>query len=111
MKTGTIDIDMKVVSRELVQEGYTKRLDLRYYWDSHGKTIWDFEEPEIRKYSEPKKYEVYREVREYSFEYCPNQTWDFLFLYIDGEKVDIGEITCVQALKTKVKVESCVGAG
>ena len=111
METGTIKTDMKVISRELVQEGSTKRIDIRYYWDSHGKTIWDFEEPEIWKYPEPKKYEVYKEVREYYFSFCPTQTWEFLFLYIDGEKVDLGQITCVKSLKTKVKIESCVGAG
>ena len=111
METGPIKTDMKVVSRELVQEGYSKRFDIRYYWDSHGKAIWDFEEPETRKYSEPKKFELYKEVREYYFEFCPTMTCEFLFLYIDGEKVDIGEITYVEALKTKVKIESCVGAG
>lgn len=111
METGPITTDMKVVSRELVQEGYSKRFDIRYYWDSHGKTIWDFEEPETRKYSEPKKFELYKEVREYYFEFCPTMTCEFLFFYIDGEKVDIGEITYVEALKTKVKIESCVGAG
>lgn len=29
--------DVKLISRELVTEGYTKRVDFRYYWDSHGK--------------------------------------------------------------------------
>lgn len=111
MATGTIKTDMKVISRELVQEGYTKRFDIRYYWDSHGDRVWDFKEPESWEYPEPKKYEVYKEVREYYFDFCQTQTWEFLFLYIDGEKVDIGEITCVQSLKTKVKIESCVGAG
>ena len=83
METGPIKTDMKVVSRELVQEGYTKRFDIRYYWDSHGKTIWDFQEPETWKYPEPKKYKLYKEVREYYFEFCPTMTCEFLFLYID----------------------------
>lgn len=109
--TGTLKTDMKVISRELVQAGSTKRFDIRYYWDSHGDTVWDFKEPETLKYPEPKKYELYREVREYYFEFCPTQTWEFLFLYIDGEQIDLGEITFVKALKTKVKIESCVGAG
>ena len=109
--TGTLKTDMKVISRELVQAGSTKRFDIRYYWDSHGKTIWDFKEPETRKYPDPVKYEVYREVREYYFDFCPTQTWEFLFLYINGEKIDVGEITFIESLKTKVKIESCVGAG
>lgn len=111
MATGTLDVNMKVISRELVQEGYTKRFDLRYYWDSHGDTVWDFKEPETWKYSELKKYELYKEVREYYFDFVPTQTWEFLFLYIDGEKVDVGEITFFKPLKTKIKIESCVGAG
>ena len=111
MATGTLKTDMKVISRELVQEGYTKRFDIRYYWDSHGKTLWNFKEPETWKYSEPVKYEVYHEVREYYFDFCPTQTWEFLFLYINSEKIDVGEITFIEYLKTKVKIESCVGAG
>lgn len=52
---------MKIIeiSRELIQEGYTKRVDIKAYWDSHGKSIpWDG--IQIFKYPESKKYELYR---------------------------------------------------
>lgn len=111
IKYGTFDLDIKTISRELEMEGYTKKVEIRYYWDSHGKKVWDFQPAETRKYTESKKFELYREVREYHFEYVPTQTWDFLLLYIDGEKLDLGEITSVQELKTKIKLEVCVGAG
>lgn len=103
--------DVKLISRELVTEGYTKRVDFRYYWDSHGKKVWDFKPAEAIKYDKPKKFELYREVREYHFEYVPTQTWEFLCFYVDGQLVDYGEITSFRELKTKVKIEACVGAG
>jgi hypothetical protein len=105
------DTDIKIISRELVAEGFTKRVDCRYYWDSHGNKVWDFQPADSFKYSEPKKFELYREIREYHFEYVPTQIWEFLFLYIDGEKIDVGEIASFEELKTKVKLQCCVGAG
>ena len=104
---------MKVteISRELVREGYTKRVDTKAYWDAHGKAIpWDGSQ--VFKYSEPKKYELYRVKKLWEFECIEPAEFEFLFLYIDGEKLeDIGEITCFEALKTKVKLDVCVGAG
>ena len=109
VKHGTVDLDIKVISRELVAEGYTKKVECNNYWDSHGKAIpWG---KEVYNLERLKKYELYREVREYHFEYVPTQTWEFLFLYIDGEKLEVGEITKCTELKTKVKLEVCVGAG
>ena len=107
----TCDLDIKTISRELVYSGYTKKVECRYYWDSHGDKVMDFQPAETFKYDEPKKFELYREVREYNFEYVPAQTWDFLEFYIDGKRIDVGEVTCFKELKTKVKLEVCVGAG
>ena len=104
---------MKVteISRELIREGYTKRVDTKPYWDAHGKVIpWG--EPKVFKYPEPKKFELYRVVNLWESEYHSPVEMEFLHLYIDGEQLtDIGEITCMETLKTKLKLDCCVGAG
>lgn len=111
IKHGTFDLDIKTISRELVCEGYTKKVVCKNYWDSHGKKIWDFTAPTQHTFDFPKKFELYREVREYNFEYVPKQTFEFLFLYIEGQLLDVGEITSFRELKTQIKLEVCVGAG
>jgi hypothetical protein len=104
---------MKVteISRELVSEGYTKRVDTKAYWDSHGKAIpWDGSQ--VFKYPEPKKYELYRVKQLWESEYIQPQEFAHLELFLDGERLpNIGEITCFEELKTKVKLDCCVGAG
>ena len=112
--TGTIKTDMKVLSRELTQVGYTKRFDIKYYWDSHGSKHWDFKEPETWQFSEPVKYELYKELREYYYDFLPGKIYTCVvqFLYINGEKVDVqGLYFDFKPLKTKVKIISCFGAG
>ena len=47
------------ISRELVQKGYTKRVDVKAYWDSHGKAI-PWEKDQIFKYPDLKEYKLYR---------------------------------------------------
>jgi hypothetical protein len=111
MESKTFDLDITTISRELVLTGTTKKIECRYYWDSHGDKVWDFQPAETFKYPEPKKYELYREVKEYNFEFVPKQNFEFLELYLDGERFYVGEITCFRELKTKVKLEVCVGAG
>jgi hypothetical protein len=99
------------ISRELVREGYTKRVDVKSYWDSHGKAI-PWKDDKVFKYPEPKKFELYRVKRLWEFETLEPREFEFLYLYIDGEQLtDIGEITCVETLKTKLKLDCCVGAG
>lgn len=99
------------VSRELVREGYTKRIDIKSYWDSHGKAI-PWKDDQIIKYTEPVKFELYRVVNLWESEYLDPREFEFFHLYINGEKLsDIGEITCMETLKTKLKLDCCVGAG
>jgi hypothetical protein len=99
------------ISRELVSEGYTKRVDTKAYWDSHGKVIpWDGSQ--VFKYPEPKKYELYRAKKRLESEYAIPYEFDDLELFVDGERLaGIGEITCFEELKTKIKLDVCVGAG
>lgn len=104
---------MKVteISRELVQEGYTKRVDTKAYWDSHGKVIpWDGSQ--TFKYSELKKYELYRVKKCLESEYIKPYGFEEIEFFIDGERLkDIGQITRFEEFKTKIKLDVCVGAG
>ena len=99
------------ISRELVSEGYTKRIDTKPYWGHHGKVVpWG--KPQVFEYPEPKKFELYRVKSFWESEYIKPAEFEFLFLYIDGEKLeDIGNITCFEVLNTGLKLDCCVGAG
>lgn len=104
---------MKVteISRELVQIGYTKRVDVKSYWDAHGRAI-PWEKDQIFKYPEFKKYELYRVQKKIESEYIRPYEFEELELFVEGNCLgDIGQITCFQALKTKLKLDCCVGAG
>lgn len=98
-------------SRRLIRAGYTKRVDTKAYWDSHGKAIpWDGSK--VLKYTEPKKYDLYRVGYVMESEYIKPYEFTQLELYLDGERLtDIGEITRFEELKTKLKLDCCVGAG
>jgi hypothetical protein len=109
MEAKAFDIDIKTISRELVCEGYTKKVYCKNYWNSHGTKVWQADTQYA--FDREKKFELYREVREYNFEYVPKQTFEFLLLDIEGERFDVGEITSFRELKTKVKLECCIGAG
>ena len=107
--TGTIKVDRKLISKELLVDGFTGKVDCKNYWDSHGKRV-EYA-PTQHKFDRQKKFEIYREVWEYYFDFVPTQTWEFWHLYIDGEKLDLGEITRYEVLKTKLKLDVCIGAG
>ena len=50
-------------------------------------------------------------MREYNFKYTGPYPAEFLFLYIDGQQLDVGEIVEFRELKTKLKLTCCIGAG
>lgn len=109
-ETFTIKTNRKLIERELLVEGFTKKVECKNYWDSHGKRL-DQADTQY-KFDCEKKFEIYKEVYEYYFDFVPTQTWEFWHLYIDGQKFeDLGEITSYHALKTKLKLDCCVGAG
>lgn len=99
------------LSRTLERSGFTKRIDVKSYWDSHGKAIpWDGDK--IFKFSAPKEYQLYRVQKRLESEFMSPLEFTELELFLDGTRLgDIGQITCFEALKTKVKLDCCVGAG
>lgn len=109
-ETFTIKTDRKLISRELLVEGSTKKVECTNYWDHHGER-WDRAKTQLN-FDFETKYELWQEVYEYYFDFVPTQTWGFWTLYVDGKKVeDLGEITGYHALKTKLKLDCCIGAG
>ena len=110
MTTGTLDIKTKELSRELLCEGYTKKVECTNFWDSHGKRV-EYA-PTQHKFDREKKFEIWKVISEtfypaidYTYKY---EDWK---LYIEGELLDIGEMMSYKALKTKLKLDCCVGAG
>lgn len=109
MEVIKFDIEVKDLSRELIAEGYTRRVDCKNYWDSHGTKYWraDTSYP----LEQDRKFELYRVIREFSCKYSSPYTAEFFFLYINGELLDVGEIMEFRELKTKLKLTCCIGSG
>lgn len=109
---GGLIMKITEISRELVREGYTKKVDCKNYWDSHGKKIWDFVAPTQYAFDRLKKYELYRVKQLWESEYIKPMESEHLELFIEGKRLDdLGEITEFRELKTKLKLDCCVGAG
>lgn len=99
------------LSRTHAYECYAKRIDVNAYWDSHGKAIpWDGSQ--VLKYPEPRKLDLYRVKHRIETDNVKPYEYEDLELFIDGERLKgIGQITCFKELKTKVRLDCCVGAG
>lgn len=104
-------MQVKEISRECIYQCYANRIDTKAYWDSHGKVIpWDGSQS--FKYDSRKKLDLYRVTKRMESEYLKPCEFTELELFVDGERLkDIGEITEFEELKTKVKLQCCVGAG
>ena len=90
---------------------FATRIDCNAYWDSHGKHIpWDGSK--VIKFEGSKKLELYRAKKLMKSEYLKPYEFNQLELFIDGERLTgVGEITYFTELKSKVKLDCCVGAG
>ena len=103
-------ITSRELSRELLCEGYIPKVECTNYWDSHGKRV-EYE-PTQHKFDSPKKFEIWKVLGETSYSTLDYvHQWEYWHLYIDGEKLDVGEIMSYKVLKTKIKLDVCVGAG
>jgi hypothetical protein len=105
--TGVTSRDL---TRELLCEGYTAKVDCTNFWDSHGKRI-EYA-PTQYKFERPKKFEIWKVTAETNYSTLDYvHQWEYWKLYIDGEQLDVGEIMSYKILKTKIKLDVCVGAG
>lgn len=103
-------ITSRDLTRELLYEGYTAKVECTNFWDSHGKRIECA--PTQHKFDSPKKFEIWKVTGETSYstlEYT--HQWEYWKLYIDGKELNVGEIMSYRILKTKIKLDVCVGAG
>jgi hypothetical protein len=112
METVTLDIKTKELSRTLLHEGYTKKVECKNYWDSHGTRV-EYARTQY-KFDREKKFEIWEVVTE---TYYPSidltqQHTDWRLL-VEGEKLDpdMGWVMGYDHLKTKLKLDCCVGCG
>ena len=112
METVTLNITSKEISRELLYEGYTKKIECKNYWDSHGTRI-EYA-PTQYKFDREKKFEIWSvETETYypAIDYThASVDW---YLKVEGEKLDpnLGWIMEYDHLKNKLKLDCCVGCG
>ena len=112
MEAVRFDITTKEISRTLLHEGFTKKVECKNYWDSHGTRIECA--PTQYAFDREKKFEIWEVVTE---TYCPStnctQTRTDLELIVEGRLLDpdLGRIMGYDHLKTKLKLDCCVDYG
>ena len=112
METVTLDITTKEISRKLLYEGFTKKVECKNFWDSHGTRV-EYA-PTQYKFDREKKFEIWEvETETYYPAIDYTQTTTDWRLLVEGEKLDLnlGWIMEYDHLKTKLKLDCCVGCG
>ena len=115
IKSVTLDITTKELSRELLYEGYTKKVECKNYWDSHGKRV-EYD-PTQYKFDCDKKFEIWEVVTETFYPAIEHtQQYTNWILKVEGETLNpffknLGWIMGYDHLKTKLKLDCCVGCG
>lgn len=86
-----------------------------FYWDAHGRKIpWEGPNGKKSMRLKGKNIEMRRVYKVEKWEYLPKPIeTEMWHLYVDGKKVDMGEITSynISSDRTAVKLKSCMGAG
>ena len=109
MEAVRLGITTKEVSRTLLHEGFTKKVECKNYWDSHGTRIECA--PTQYTFDREKKFEIWEVVTE---TYYPStnytQTYVDLELVVEGRLLDpdLGRIMSYGHLKTKLKLDCCI---
>ena len=112
MEAVRFDITTKEISRALLHEGFTKKVECKNYWDSHGTRIECA--PTQYAFDREKKFEIWGVVTE---TYYPStnytQTCTDLELVVEGRPLDpdLGRIMGYAHLKTKLKLDCCIDYG
>jgi hypothetical protein len=105
-------IKTKELSRSLIYAGYTKKIDCKNFWDSHGTKVPYA--PTQYQFDREKNFEIWEVVTEthYPGINFTQTTVDWLLL-VEGKKLDpnLGWIERFTHLKTKLKLDCCVGTG
>jgi hypothetical protein len=109
---GSVDITTKELSRRLLYAGYTKKIDCKNYWDSHGTKVPYA--PTQYKFDCEKKFEIWEVVTETHYPSINHtQTYTDWRLVVEGKSLDpnLGWVVGYDHLKTKLKLDCCVGCG
>lgn len=112
MEAARLGIIAKEVSRTLLHEGFTKKVECKNYWDSHGTRIECA--PTQYTFDREKKFEIWEVVTE---TYCSStnytQTYVDWELVVEGKPLDpnLGRIMGYAHLKTKLKLDCCIDCG
>lgn len=112
METAELNITTKEISRTLLHEGFTKKIECKNYWDSHGTRV-EYA-PTQYKFDFEKKFEIWEVVTETHYPAIDyTQTCVDWILIVEGESLDpnLGWIVSYTHLKTKLKLDCCVGTG
>jgi hypothetical protein len=109
METIKFEVETKELSRNLLTTGYTKKIDCTNYWDSHGKKVECG--PTQHKFDREKKFEIIKVITETDFPYTGKHISEDWYLYVDDQKLSVGEIMEYEVLKTKLKLTCCIGSG
>ena len=112
METVTLNITTKEIGRTLLHEGYTKKIECKNYWDSHGTRV-EYA-PTQYKFDREKKFEIWA-VETETYYPALNMTQKYVDwrLLVEGETLDpnLGWLMEYDHLKTKLKLDCCVGCG
>lgn len=106
MEITLFDYKANELSREVLTQGYTKHIDYTEYWYSHG--MRSEYEPTSVVFDKPRKFEIVKTIIEYVFDdhSMVVEYWD---LFVDGELSKTGETMSYEVLKTKLKLDICIG--
>ena len=108
----TTCITSKEISRTLLHEGFTKKVECKNYWDSHGTRVECT--PTQYKFDQEKKFEIWEVVIETHYPFINRtQTSTDWRLVVEGKPLDpnLGWVVGYDHLKTKLKLDCCVGCG
>ena len=103
---------IKETSRKLLFDGYTKKVECTNYWDSHGNRV-EYA-PTHYTFDSLKKWELFEITQLWVSEFpdIPDNEFTHLVLLVEGKPLsDLGEIAKFRELKTKLKLDCCVGWG
>lgn len=117
LETFEIKIEKEVLSEEksTLFKLPEAKVSATFYWDAHGhKVPWEGPNGKKSMNVSGKNIELVKTVKVEKWEDFDKpftfETWD---LYVNGSKVDMGEITsyAISSDRKSVKLKSCMGAG
>jgi len=95
--------NIKTISKDLMLQGYTKRIECRNFQFIKGEKVTCELTPYT--FNSQVKFEIYKETRKYSSRYTPTRTDETYLVYINNELFDVGKVTGFRELKTKLILE------